>query len=236
MHTPHPVSRRSVATGLAWAAPAIAATAAAPAFAASSCAPTLRFSGGLTYSWGTVGSTSTTQALEIGGQTYVYGLPAGVTVTTVTYEFWVMNRIGQQSPGPGAFWMGNTTSDKKGTCTTSGCTAAWTPTAGSGFAPTVTNTANLLNKVYPDGTTRASWDLNMRRDASRDANIADNYTTTSAGCRDFTTGPSSRFPITDTGVVGPTSEPGGAVDSYVTITATLSNGQVLTAVVQQRPK
>ena len=80
--------------GLAWAAPTVDVTTAAPAFAASSCAPTLRFSGGLTYSWGTVASTSTTQVLEIGGQTYVYGLPTGVTVTTVTYEFWVMNRIG----------------------------------------------------------------------------------------------------------------------------------------------
>ena len=109
--------------------------------------------------------------------------------------------------------MGNTTSDKKGTCTSSGCTASWTPTAGSGFAPTVTNTANLVNKVYPDGTTQRSWDLNMRWDASRDANIVDNYTTTATGCRDFTTGPSSRFRITYTGVVGPTSTPSNAVDS-----------------------
>ena len=32
---------------------------------------------------------------------------AYVTVTRIQYEFWTSNRIGQDSPGPGFFWIGN---------------------------------------------------------------------------------------------------------------------------------
>lgn len=228
----HSPTRRSLVQGTAWAIPAIAVANAAPALAASptTCAPSLGFSGGLTYGWGTVGSTSTTQTLQVGGQTYVNNLPAGVKVASVTYKFWIQNRQGQTSPGPGAFWMGNSTASTKGSCSTGGCTATWTPTAGSGFSGTVTNTANNSAQVYPNGTSYPSWDINMSWSSSK----APGTYTANGSCSNFTTGPSGKFGVTYTGVVGPTTAGAATsvVNSFVIVTATLSNGQILTATVQ----
>ena len=218
------------------AIPAIATAAAAPAVAASpgACTPSISFSGGLTYNWGTLNVAPTTQTLGIGGQTYVNNLPAGVTVTDISYQFWIENRQGQTTSGPGAYWMGNTTSNQKGYCASAGCTAPWTPTAGSGFRSTVTNTANLQAKVYPDGVTRQSWDLNMTWSST----IAPGTYTTSGTCQDFTTGPYGRFTDTYTGVTAMTTADKNAgkmvVNAYVIVTVKLSNGQTLTTTVQQK--
>lgn len=196
------LARRSLIKGVSWAAPTAAFAIAAPAFAASQCTPSLRFSGGLTYNWGTIGASTTNQRLDVGGQTYVDNLPPGVTVTSISYQFWIQNRIGQDSYGPGAFFMGNALSDRNqsGACRATGCSVSWSPTAGSGFATTVTNTANLSPRVYPDGQQRESWDINMRWDPSRDSNVASRYTAGSTGCQNFTTGPSGRFAVNYTGV------------------------------------
>lgn len=222
----HQISRRSLAKGAAWAAPAVLATATVPAYAASRCQPTLSFSGGLTYNWGTLGSSSTNQQLQLGGQTYVNNLPAGVTVTSISYTFWVQNRIGQTSSGPGAFYVGNTTSDRK---TQTFTAMPWTPTAGSGFSSTASSTANLVNHTYSNGQTAQSWDLNMNWTAAQDT--LKQYST-SGSCQNFTTGPSSKFIVNYTGVTGITSlnDPNRAILSDVTIKVTLSDGQVLTHV------
>ena len=153
-----PVSRRSLARGVAWAAPVIVAASAVPAYAASSCIPTLRISGGLVYRWGTIGSSSTTQSLDAGAQAYVDNLPAGVTVTNVSYQWWIANRIGQTSAGPGAFWVGNSTSNRSRQTLSA---MPYTPGSGTAWRNTVSNTQNLAGTEFPDGVTRDAWDLNF---------------------------------------------------------------------------
>lgn len=201
---------------------------ATPAFAAS-CTPSFQFSGGFTYNWGEVNTPSgtTNQTLSVGGQTNVSGLPAGVTVTDITYAFWIENRIGQDSPGPGAFWMGNNTSSVQGSCTTAGCTVSFTPTAGSGFAGIVTNTARLRETQFPSGETLRAWDINLTWSSAVSPGT---YTDQPSGCRNFTTGPSGRFPVTYSGVVGLTSatpDESKRIRTFVRVTVTLSNGTVL---------
>ncbi|KIC68482.1 hypothetical protein [Kocuria rhizophila] len=226
------LTRRTLAKGAAWSVPVIAAASVAPALAASSaCTPVLRFSGGLFYDFGVIdsGTGKTSQYLTVGGQTYVDNLPPGVTVTDIRYTFWMENRQGQQSSGPGVFWMGNATASTAGYCNSSGCSAPWSPTSGSGFSRTVTNTRNNVATTYPDGTTVPSWDLNMSWTASQDT--ANRYTTTSDGCRNFDSGPSSRFRVNYTGVTSLTSADvrngKKSIRSFADITVKLSNGAVL---------
>lgn len=226
LHQNPGVTRRTVARGLAWSVPTIAVATAAPAHAASQCIPTLRSSGGLSYSWGTLSSSSTTQSMTVGAQTYVDNLPAGVTVTSVTYRWWIANRIGQTSEGPGAFWVGNASSNRRGT---NYGTMTYTPGANTAWRDTVSNTSNLADQVYPDGTTRPSWDLNFSWTAGTN-NSSGTYTTDADGCRDFTTGPSGRFGVSYSNVVAPSSCPTAAatIPNFNTIEVTLSNGQTLT--------
>lgn len=228
------LTRRTLAKGAAWSVPVIAAASVAPALAASSqCQPALRFSGGLYYNFGTIYSLSgrtTNQYLTVGGQTYVDNLTPGVTVQSITYNFWIQNRQGQSSSGPGAFWMGNSTASAKGRkCTASGCTATWTPTAGSGFDNVVTNTGNNLTMTYPNGENLPSWDVNMTWSAARDT--VGTYTTDGTGCSDFTTGPSAKFRVDYTGVPALSDADVRAgkerVASYSDVTVTLSTGETL---------
>lgn len=222
------ISRRSVARGAAWSIPAVAVAGAAPAMAASNCSPTLRFQGGVTYDYGAVGSSSPIkQSMTAGGQTYVDGLPAGVTVVAVFYEMWIQNRIGQNSYGPGAFWIGNRTSNWASSCNGgSGTCKPMTYTAAStGWTGQVTSLGNLVSQTYSAGTFQM-WNLHFDWKAGSGAG---SYTNVS-GCSNFTTGPSGRFPITYTGVTSaPTcSDPDVVVNNFVDITVTLSNGQTLT--------
>lgn len=167
---------------------------AAPALAASSaCAPVLKFSGGFYYNYGTIYSVSgrtTNQYLTVGGTT-VSNLPEGVTVQDDA--FWIENRQGQTSSGPGTFWMGNSTASAKDRkCTATSCTAT-DPHGGSGFSGYVTNTGNNQSTVYPTGETYPSWDINMTWSATKDTlNL---YSPQETGCRTFTTGPSGKFRV-----------------------------------------
>ncbi|GGH61441.1 hypothetical protein [Rothia aerolata] len=225
------VQRRTVVKGAAWAAPLVVASATVPAYAASRCVTSTRFSGGNTYNWGTYNSPTgrTNQTLTLGGQFYINDLPADVTVTKITYEFWTENRVGQDSPGPGAFYVKNVRSDRYNQPSNA---MPWTPTAGSGFANTTSTTANLVNHTYQSGSTAQSWNLIMTWDASRDSNISSRYTassTGSTGCRNFTTGPSSRFVVNYSNVVasGSANSPSTSIKGETIITVQLSNGETL---------
>lgn len=222
------ISRRSLAKGAAWAAPAVIATAAVPAYAASLCGNVrVRYGGGINYNFGTIGSTSTTQALTLGSRVYVDNLPQNVSVTDIKITYWIQNRIGQQSPGPGIFWVGNVSSSYY---RQNMAALAWNPTAGSGFSPYATNTQNLVPHTYSNGTSGDSWDLNITWSAAQ--NRLNSYTSspTNTGCRNFDSGNSGDFYIQYNGVVGPTSV--GNQNQYVRadvhIQVTLSDGRVLT--------
>lgn len=223
------VSRRSVAKGAAWGIPAVTIAGAAEAVAASGCTPRAGGGFGTHYSYGTIYSTrgnTTTQTLTMGGSAFVNNLPDGVTVTKLTMHYWFETRTAGQT-GPGAFWMGASSSDRRGSCNSGVCSTSWTPES-AGFVPTVTSTTSNSSQTYPDGTVHPSWDAIMTWDANRDAGT---YTTNANGCQNFTTGESGKFIVTYAGVPALTTsdENAGkkAIPTYVTVTATLSNGQVL---------
>ena len=227
--TPLQPNRRTLVKGAAWAAPAVIASTTVPAYAASRCITTTRFSGGATYTWGSreVGATRTDQTLTLGGQFFITDLPADVTVTRIQYEFWTSNRIGQDSPGPGIFYIKNSSSDRASQPQNA---FPWAPTPGSGFANTTSSTKNLIDYTYQSGATLPSWNLIMTWDASRDANIASRYTSSStSGCRNFTTGPSSRFAVNYKNVIAPSTvkSPTSTYRGETIITVTLSNGETL---------
>lgn len=224
------VSRRSVAKGAAWSVPAVTIASAAEAVAASGCTPRTGGGFGTHFSYGTIYSTrgnTTTQQLTLGGKAFVNSLPDGVTVTKVTMHFWFEARAAGQT-GPGAPWMGASTSDKRGSCGSGVCSVGWTPES-SGFEPTVTSATSNSSQTYPDGTVHPSWDATMTWDASRGPGT---YTTNANGCQDFSTGESGSFVITYSGVAALSTADVDAgkktIPTYVTVTATLSNGQVLT--------
>lgn len=225
------VSRRALARGAAWAIPALVVASPAPAFAASAiCKPVLTSSGGLTYNWGTLGATSTTQTMTAGAETYVDNLPPGVTVKQVTYEWWIENRDGQSSPGPGAFWVGNSWSNRAGETKSA---MPYTPGPGTAWRSTVANTDRFISKVFPDGVTRPAFDLRFDWTAGRN-NSTGTMTQDAGGCFDFKTGPSGRFEVIYTGVVAPSSCPGANAGKYTIknfniVTVTLSDGTILTA-------
>lgn len=226
------ISRRSVAKGAAWAVPTLTVAAGAPAVAASGpCTTAIDFSGGITYNWGSASSTpgaTTNQVFTSGGQTTLTGLPSGVTVTKVTYKWWIENRQGQNVPGPGIYFPGNTTSTVKTSCSGSTCNLAGSGTGG--WSSSITTTSNLTNVTYPDGTSRPSWDLNYTWTAG---NGAGTYTTDANGCRTFTTGPSGRLTINYNGVTAPQNGTTPNANEFLTVTATLSNGQTVTYTSQQ---
>lgn len=258
-HSNDPVlTRRTLARGAAWSVPVIAAASVAPAVAASAnCTPEISWGGGIYYDYDEIvadrdAGATTNQTLSVGGLTKVVGLAPGTTVTDLKYTFWIENRQGQKAGGPGAFWLGNSTSHLSGSCTSSRCSVLWDrqhtpaldprkfpttrpdqvsqqPTPGSGFSTTVTNTSNNLDKVFPDGSTVTSFDINMTWSAARDSVAT--YSANSTGCLTFNSGSSSRFPVYYTGVRSLTntdvSRGGKRIRTYADITATLSNGQIL---------
>lgn len=222
---PRVLSRRTLARGLAWSTPTLALAAVAPAYAASSaCSPTLTSQGGLIYGWGgTGGSGTTTQTMTVGAETYVYGLPAGVTVVKITYQWWIMNRQGQDSSGPGAFWVGNRTSSRS----TENRSAMPYTTGSRGWRGSLANTVNNTSVMFPDGTSYPAWDLNFLWNGSNGANGT--YSSGTDGCTNFVSGPSGRFGVTYTGVtpLARCPSPDGTIPNFNTIEVTLSNGQVL---------
>lgn len=232
------VSRRSLVKGASWAAPVVVSTALVPAYAASMCDTRVGFGGGLYYNFGTLGADTTTQKLSVGGATRVFDLPAGVTVTRIEYVFWIQNRLNEGSYGPGAYYVENGASNRK----PEGKSAmTWTPTAGSGFANTVSSTSNLVRHTFSDGFTAPAWDLRMTW--TPDANILNVYTEKSTGCRDFDTGSSGRFWVEYSGIkAAPSlSDPNVYVRGDAHITVRLSDGRVFnyksqTAIVKDSAK
>lgn len=223
------ISRRSLAKGAAWAAPVVASTALVPAYAASMCPPIgVAFGGGPAYSFGEIGASRTDQGLTLGGRTWVYNLPTGVTVSSIEYVFWVQNRIGNESSGPGAFYVHHPSSSRKD----QGLNAMpWTPTSGSGFAPTASSTVNQGMQggthTFMDGTVAPAWNLRMNWTADRYQ--TDPYSVDSSGCRTFDTGSSGRFGVTYRDVVATpsTTDSNAYVRAEAFVTIRLSDGRVL---------
>ncbi|MDY6054539.1 hypothetical protein [Micrococcus sp.] len=121
------LSRRQVAAGLAWSAPAVAAAAAAPAFAASGppCGahlPVALVAG--RFHWGTYDGTPgvTDQQLQLFTRMQVMNVaPGSVESFTATYT---ISRRADGTPGPGLPWIGETASDyspERAVCTTTEC-------------------------------------------------------------------------------------------------------------------
>lgn len=238
------ISRRAVARGAAWSIPAMTAAAAAPAIAASTrCgSPTISASGGIVYNYGLIGAARTDQQLTLGAQVTIAGLPAGVTVTAIREQFFVQNRQGQTSPGPGAFFMGNTSTNwnKAGACTNVGCSVNWTgkvglinnsvdnsTAPGTGWSSKVTNTQNLASHTFSNGTVAPAWDVNLTWSPTSSAAYS-SQTTNAAGCTTVVTTPSGRFGVNYYGITGATLGSGTCITADYIITATLSNGQTLT--------
>lgn len=189
------ISRRTLARGAAWAAPAVAATAVIPAYAASSCAPDADPTGGIYVDWGTIGYGPTTRSLTINAETVVKGLPEGVTVTKVEHR-WLIQQSAAGSAAPGIPAIGDISSNRvtqvrRGNITHQPGAAGW-----NAVATTTGTTTNMqysgLNGV--DGGTYNFWDLTFMWNAPR--NTAGNYSKDSAtGCITFTTGDSGLFDI-----------------------------------------
>ena len=202
-------------------------------------APLVSVSGGLNYNYGVLGAASTDQQLTLGAQVTVNNLPAGVTVTSVTEQFFVQNRQGQTSPGPGAFFMGNVSTNwyKAADCTSVGCSVNWTGPAGpvggqehstgpgTGWSSTVTNTQNLVNHTFSNGATYPAWDVNLSWTPT--STSAYTLTTNANGCTTFTTTPSGRFGVNYYGVTGATAGSTMCITADYHVTVGLSNGQTL---------
>lgn len=234
------MSRRSLVKGLAWSLPAVAVAAHAPAYAASRI-PRLGSSGGTVYQWGDENSSSTNQWMTFGAQIFVEDLPPGVTVTKVTQQYIVQNRIGQQSTD-GAFYLGNAASNwrKAGQCSAAGCSVNWDSyqnqtnklvdgqdtrrgngKPGTGWQNTVSNTFNMQPHTFPSGQVRPAWDVNLTWEPSA----------TDKGYMDkgrWTPGPTGRFPVEWTGMntVGVCTSATKEVLVEFVYTVTLSDGRV----------
>lgn len=171
----------------------------------------------------------------------MHNLPAGVTVTSVTEQFFVMNRQGQTSPGPGAFFMGNVSTNwyRARNCTSVGCSVPWTGPIGgvvgmpdrstgpnAGWSQTVTNTRNNVNHTFSNGTVAPAWDVNLTW--SPTSSNAYTLTTDSTGCTTFKTTPSGRFGVNYYGVTGTTQGAATCVTADYRVTVTLSDGRTLT--------
>lgn len=232
-------SRRTLAKGAAWSIPAVAAASTVPAFAASGCTPTASFSGGFQYDFGYKSNATSNQQVGMGGEVFVQNLPAGVTVKSITQQWFIQNHIGQTSRGDGAFFLGNSSTNyyKSGQCTAVGCTVTWVAqppanTGGKNFATApaagwtnkVTNTQNLKDTVFPNGKTYPAWDAIL---TWAPGSGSESYTNVSGGCRNFQSGDNAGyFGVTYTNI--PTVPTGGQINAYVHIVVTLSNGQQLT--------
>lgn len=223
-------TRRSLAKGVAWSVPTAAISVTAPAFAASGCTPSADVGLGSSYDWGLSTGGLTTQKLTIGAIGYVDSIPAGLTVVSLSIEWWFANRQGQTSAGPDVFWVGNSTSDKRSSCTSSGCSIPWS-NAPAGWNPTVVNTANLQAHTYSKtGLSIPSWNLIETWKASNGG--GGTYTTGTNGCLNFTTndtGGANAFTVTYSGVtaLSSTTDPRKVFNTESIVTATLSDGTVL---------
>ena len=76
--------------------------------------------------------------MTVGAEAYLYGLHPGVTVVKITYQWRIMNRQGQRSSGPGAFWVGNSTSSRA----SQGRSAMPYPAGSRGWHGSLSNTVN----------------------------------------------------------------------------------------------
>lgn len=104
------LSRRTLAKGAAWAAPVIAASAVVPAYASSSCEMILTSAAGPYVIYGLDAKPDydrTNMQLTLGGPVWVQNLPAGVTVTKITQQYFIENHQGQNTQGDGIWFMGN---------------------------------------------------------------------------------------------------------------------------------
>lgn len=238
-------SRRSIAKGASWSVPIIATTSMVPATAASdNCQPTITYGGGYNYHWGIVNnSAKTTQVANMGaGQVDISNLPPNVTVTSIVISHDILRRDGQDSQGPGMLFAANpaatfsgmnsgftpsTVAEAKRNLTTDGISnyniTAIYPTSGSGFDPLVS--ASNGNTVNFNGTTATAWNLTYNWSASR--NKLSNTYVNNGTCRNFTTGPSGRYNITYKNMTGNTDSAVRYVQLAGTVTATLSNGNVI---------
>ena len=222
-------SRRTVARGLAWSVPAIAAVAAAPLAAASQCQTSVSRSAQASFDWGVRanqgqrrGTTTQVMVLAAGAIT-VTGLERGVTVESITVESHILRREGQDSTGPGVFYVGNQTVNKtdvgyegntsSGTLTPlrptpnrslTGMASATHTTAtafaapGSGWSQTIQAQNGIPNVEFGHNITGTAWKLTYTWSRQRDR-IA-TYTQTADGCYTFNSGTSGRFNVTYSGV------------------------------------
>lgn len=120
-------------------------------------------------------------------------------------------------------------------CTAVGCSVTWTyapmtpsaqnpsTTPNPGWSNIVTNTQNHKPTLFPDGNTYEAWDATLTWTDTPDSGT---YTTTSNGCRDFTSTDSGNFAINYFGV--PRQLRDNDVKTRIYTTAYLSNGTVLT--------
>lgn len=184
------VSRRTLARGAAWAAPAIAATAAVPAYAASRCTPELSQYGGIEVQWGTLDSRyQTSRSLYLSAGTKVTNIPENVTVTKVVHH-WYIQASASDGSAPGLPWIG----DSKSSRAREAQRNVINHTPGStGWSRIVTTSTSSVSREYQgfqnwDGNSYNFWDLTFTWEPVNGSK--GNYTTDSAGCRSFDTGDS----------------------------------------------
>lgn len=239
-------SRRSIAKGASWSVPIIASTSMVPATAASNnCQPVLDYSGGFLYHWGVVnGSSKTTQVYNEGaGQVNITNLSPNVTVTKVVVSRDILRREGQDSEGPGILFAGNSSAtfanqttgftpksvaEALSNLTTTNDPAfnispAY-PVSGSGYDPLVSMTNDKT--VNFNGKSATAWNLTYTWTAARNT-LANTYTNNGT-CRNFTTNSSGRYNITYKNMTSNSSSAVKYIQFVTTVTATLSDGNVLT--------
>lgn len=137
--------------------------------------------------------------LSFGGQVIINQLPADVNVLTVQQEYIIANRLGQDSKGPNAFFINNSTSSWSGTGTAVPGGTRYNFNFNGGYDKNFLNTYNLRDVTYTDGVTRPSWNAIFTWRASN-LSGGPTYTTDANGCRSLDLGPSGRPSITYSGV------------------------------------
>ena len=143
----------------------------------------------------------------------------------VTYDYWLGLRNGQTSSGPGIFWVGDTTSNRRSSCGSSTCSNMTYSYGSAGWQP-VTSTSRSTNIAHLNGTP-ASWNLHFEWRAGSGAGSYSLVTGTT--CRNFTTGPSGRFITNYSNVVAPPwcGVAQGGLSYGQDVTVTLSDGTTL---------
>lgn len=140
------MSRRTLAKGVAWAAPAVLAAGVAPAYAASQTCRNVNatFVGAAALHWGTVGAGRTRQQLQLFGRMQITGV-ARDSVQSVKAEYVVQQRADNTSQ-PGAPVPTANGTDWKGTYTASGSQLGLT---NKGATAVVSNPATGTTSYFP---------------------------------------------------------------------------------------